>query len=108
MGDKTKPIVLSSASSGTVTIQCRQLSFATAKQTRRAFHHVCQKLKCVNPFRHDSVIVDRMQYYQREYMVRAPTGTYDPLDYIPKAFEAIDSLPWCALKKVTNLYGWCF
>lgn len=83
-----------------VSIPCRQLSFATAKQTRRSFYHVCRKLKCENPFVSDTTLVNRMTYFQSEYVVRAPTGTYDPLDFIPKAFEAIDQLAWCALKKL--------
>lgn len=100
MGEKSKPLAFPVGGGGTITIPCRGLSYASVKQTKRSFFHVCQKLKCDDPFEKDSTLVDRMTFFKSGYIVRAPTRPYDPLDFIPKAFDGIDNLAWCPLKKV--------
>eukprot|EP00613_Pedinella_sp_CCMP2098_P063531 CAMPEP_0171990690 /NCGR_PEP_ID=MMETSP0993-20121228/277047_1 /TAXON_ID=483369 /ORGANISM="non described non described, Strain CCMP2098" /LENGTH=576 /DNA_ID=CAMNT_0012643703 /DNA_START=249 /DNA_END=1979 /DNA_ORIENTATION=+ len=85
---------------GDEVIICRGLGYGSAKLARRAIHGFCEKSGTPNPFVEDPIFVERMGLWKSSTADKVRrTGIYDLLDYLPKAYKAIQSTGWEPLKK---------
>ena len=96
MGDEGAPL----AGQGGEEITCRGLGYGSAKIARRGINGFCRQSGTPNPF-DDPEFHDRMKFWMDNTAIRVHrAGLYDLLDYLPKAWQAIQSTAWGDLKKV--------